>query len=138
MTRSADRSDRDIAGVLRAAGSEPAFEGPLDNLATRIVAAAAPLLAARRQGYRPLMWWDYAAEWSRMLVPAGLTVAAASVMMLWIMRPVRPVGAELAPVRGAAANVTPASRAASSTDVIDRAVEELVGSAAAPSPRRPR
>ena len=138
MKRRVDRSDREIADALRAGSSEPVFRGSLDSLASRIDAAAAPFLALRRQGHRSMMWSDYAAEWSRMLVPAGLTVAAASVMTLWIMRPVSPVAAESAPIHRPAVSTGAGGRTAAPADVVDRAVEELIGSAAAPAPRRRR
>src|SRR5438046_2488816 len=90
--------DRAVADALRTASVDP-YQGSLGDLARRIDAAAVPVLAARRPGeQRPVLWWDFAAAWARTLVPVGLTIAAASVTVLWLMRPVVPVEAQ--PVNG--------------------------------------
>jgi hypothetical protein len=129
------RTDRAIADALRTAAGEP-YEGSLDSLAVRIDVAATPILAARRQGgQRPAAWWDFAAEWARMLVPVGLSIAAASVMLLWIMRPVVPVAAQPVSSRGPSPIVV-AMRGAAAPDLVDRAVEELVSGPAAPAIQR--
>ena len=132
------RTDRAIADALRSVSSEP-YQGSLDDLATRIDSAAAPALAARRQGgQRPVVWWDFAAEWARTLVPVGLTVAAASVTLLWLMRPVAPVAAQSAPLRSSSI-VAAVGRGVPAPELVDRAVEELVSTSGIPSSsRRPR
>ena len=132
------RTDRAIADALRSVSSEP-YQGSLDELAKRIDSAATPILAARRQGgQRPVVWWDFAAEWARTLVPVGLTVAAASVALLWLMRPVAPVAAQSAPARSSSI-VAAVGRGVPAPDLVDRAVEELVSTSGIPSTsRKPR
>lgn len=121
-----DRIDRAIADALRSAAGEP-YEGSLDSLAARIDVAAVPILAARRQGgQRAVAWWDFAAGWARMLVPVGLTIAAASVTLLWLMRPTIPVAAEPLNSRPSSMIVAAVGRGAAAPEVVDRAVEELV------------
>ena len=132
------RTDRAIADALRSVSSEP-YQKSLDELARRIDSAATPILAARRQGgQRPVVWWDFAAEWARTLVPVGLSVAAVSLAVLWLMRPVAPVAAESAPARSSSIAAA-VGRGVPAPDVVDRAVEELVTTSGIPSTaRRPR
>jgi negative regulator of sigma E activity len=132
------RTDRAITDALRSMSSEP-YQRSLDELAKRIDSAAAPLLAARRQGgQRPIVWWDFAAEWARTLVPVGLSVAAVSLTVLWLMRPVAPVAAQSAPRRSSSI-VAAVGRGVPAPDLVDRAVEELVSTSGIPaSPRKPR
>jgi hypothetical protein len=127
------RTDRVIADALRSVPSEP-YQRSLDDLAKRIESAALPILAARRRGgERPVVWWDFAAEWARTLVPVGLTVAAASLALLWLMRPVAPVAAQSAPTRSSSI-VAAAGRGVPAPELVDRAVEELVSTSGIPSP----
>src|SRR2546430_1498486 len=132
------RTDRAIADALRSASGEP-YQGSLDELAKRIDSAAAPVLAARRHGGQgPVVWWDFAAEWARTLVPVGLSVAVVSLTVLWLMRPVTPVAAQSAPGRSSSI-VVAVGRGVPAPDLVDRAVEELVNTSGLPStPRRPR
>jgi hypothetical protein len=137
------RVDRVIASGLRAAAGENSYAGSLDDLAARIDAAAAPLLAARRNGsMRPFAWWDYAADWGRALIPASMIVAAASVGFLWMLR-----SAEAEPVRSMSpivATVRPchdgdqATRDCAPAAVVNQAVEELVSMNDIPARRHPR
>ncbi|MBY0490387.1 MAG: hypothetical protein K2R93_11145 [Gemmatimonadaceae bacterium] len=48
-------------------------------LRTRILAAAAPQLAARRQ---PPSWWDVTSRAGRFLIPASLAAAALALLLL--------------------------------------------------------
>lgn len=132
------RTDRVIADALRSLPSIP-YQGSLDSLAERIDAAALPILAARRQvGQRPLVWWDFAAEWARTLVPVGLTIAAASLTVLWLTRPAAPVAAQSAPNRPSSI-VAAVRHGVPAPELVDRAVEELVSTSGIPSTRgRPR
>ncbi len=127
-------TDRAIADALRSAAGEP-YQGSLVDLARRIDAAAVPIFAARRQGVRPsVMWWDFAAEWARTLVPIGVTVAVACVAVLWLMRPVAPVAAQS--VSGASSTIVVAvRRGAPAPDLVDRAVEELVSTSGIARPK---
>ena len=59
MNRRGNRSDRALSEALKKSGGVPVYEGSLEQLAVRIDAAAAPLLSARRQGLRPIMWWEF-------------------------------------------------------------------------------
>ena len=132
------RTDRAIADALRSVSSEP-YQKSLDELARRIDAAAAPILAARRLGgQRPVVWWDFAAEWARTLVPVGLSVAAVSLAVLWLMRPVAPAAAQ-SPAARSSSIVAAVGRGEAAPDVVDRAVEELVSTSGIPSTsRKPR
>jgi negative regulator of sigma E activity len=131
------RTDRAIADALRSAASEP-YQGSLDELARRIDAAAVPILAARRQSVsRSVVWWDFAAEWARMLVPIGVTIAAACVAVLWLMRPVAPVAAQSVSPRPSTIAVA-VRHGAPAPELVDRAVEELVSMSGAPAARSPR
>jgi hypothetical protein len=137
------RVDRSIADALRAVAHD-AYAGSFDALAARIDAAAAPLLSARRDGStRPMAWWDYAAGWSRALIPASVIVAAASVGFLWLLRtaeaePARQTSAIVAAVRPCLADRQTVSGECASTEVVNRAVEELVSTNDAPVRRPPR
>jgi negative regulator of sigma E activity len=132
------RTDRAIADALRSVSGE-SYQGSLEELAKRIDIAATPILAARRQsGQRPVVWWDFAAEWARTLVPVGLSVAAVSLTVLWLMRPVAPVAAESAPARSSSIAAA-VGRGVPARDLVDRAVEELVSTSGIPSTsRKPR
>jgi hypothetical protein len=128
------RTNRAIADALRSASSKP-YQGSLDELARRIDAAAVAILTARRPGVpRTVVWWEFTAEWARMLVPIGVTVAAACVAVLWLMRPAVPAATQS--VSGTPSMIAMAVRhGAPASDLVDRAVEELVSPSAAPVPR---
>jgi len=131
------RTDRAIADALRSAAGEP-YRGSLDELASRIDAAAVPIFAARRfAGQRAVVWWDFAAEWARPLVPIGVTLAVVSVAVLWLMRPVAPVAAQSVTV--ASSTIAAAVRhGAPAPELVDRAVEELVSTSGIPARARAR
>ena len=75
--------DREMAEVLRR--FEPARAPSPDRsnaLARRIVTKAGPLMNRRRHGVAS--WWEYAAVWSRTLIPVGITTAVvAAASLLW-------------------------------------------------------
>jgi hypothetical protein len=81
-----------------------------------------------RRGARVGNWWDLAAGWAGTLIPLGVTVAVASIALLWLARPmVRP------PLNIAQATVTSptlilgaAGASAPKADLIDLAVNEIV------------
>jgi hypothetical protein len=139
------RVDRAIANAFREAGLVSSeYEGSLERLADRIGVAAAPMLAARRDGSsRQFAWWSYPAEWARALIPVSVAVAAASVGFLWLLRtaeaktPPAP-SAIVAAVRPCAATGRSSQPACTQADAVDRAVEELVTTADVPARRSPR
>jgi hypothetical protein len=105
----ADRQLADALREMRAADRSSARDQHL--LARRIIRHADPLLRTRR---RAVAWWEYAATWSRALVPLGLSAATlAAVGMIWLIPPRQPAGAraessgEHAVLLGAVANRIP-------------------------------
>jgi hypothetical protein len=69
------RGDARIAEALRRVERQ-IVDRPLAPLIQRIVAAAGPILDARRP--KPSAWWEYAAGWARMLIPVGVTIGLAA------------------------------------------------------------
>jgi len=119
MTSRDNRTDRGIARALREL-SRP-YSGNLESLARRIDASAAPLLSAR-VGRPQLAWWDYAAQWGNALIPASVLLSFASIAFLVVVRPPAARSHRAPPAAVAQASVTP-----SAADVVDRAVDDLVG-----------
>jgi hypothetical protein len=72
--------DPSLERALRAASPSDVDEARLSALASRIQRAAEPLLLERR--IVAPAWWNFPASWSRMLIPAGLVIAAASLLLL--------------------------------------------------------
>ncbi|MDE3053822.1 MAG: hypothetical protein KGL38_11300 [Gemmatimonadota bacterium] len=76
--------DPELGAVLRRFDApDPTADEQRRALKRRIEAAAAPLLAERRNG----AWWEFAAVWARTLVPIGLaTAVAAAAFIAWTAR----------------------------------------------------
>jgi hypothetical protein len=125
MKRPDSLPDGRLADALRQLDPEP-YDRSLGLLAARIDAATVPLFAARRLRARSTrLWWEYAAAWATMLIPIGVTVALASVVLLWtnasrvVVDPaVGDPGRIL--VLGAASTSVPRR------EIVDRAVDDLV------------
>jgi hypothetical protein len=128
MKRPPSDLDRRIAGGLRADAAPEYDAARLSTLALRIERAAWPVLDRLRLGDRAGNWWDFAAGWAGTLIPVGVTVAVASIGLLWFARPeVKP------PLIVAEANVTSptlilgaAGASATKAHLIDLAVDEIV------------
>jgi hypothetical protein len=77
--------DPSLERALRAASRTDVDRTRLAYLAARIERAAEPLLQERRVGAPS--WWSFPASWSRMLIPAGIVVATASLLLLLRTQP---------------------------------------------------
>ena len=78
--------DPELARALHRFDSVPEHSlADLHTLTRDIVAGAAPILDAR--GHRTTPWWEYAAAWSRTLIPIGVTTAlVAAGFIIWATR----------------------------------------------------
>jgi hypothetical protein len=113
--------DPELLRALRATRAPAPEPAQLERLAARIDASAAALFATR--GRRQAEWYELAAGWSSTLIPAGLAVALASLLVLWRVRPALPTDAmEVTVLRAATA---PAPR-----DLVEQALNELVAPSA--------
>ena len=125
MKRKQTDLDGRIVDGLRA-DAAPVYDAKrLGALASRIENAARPFLEQRRLGRREGKWWDFAAEWAGMLIPVGVTVAAASIVLLWLARPVVPSSREFADTSPTFA-LSAARVSESESDFVDLAVDEIV------------
>jgi hypothetical protein len=77
--------DPSLERALRIASAQDIDRTRLASLAARIQRAAEPLLHERRVGAPS--WWSFPASWSRMLIPAGIVVATASLLLLLRTQP---------------------------------------------------
>lgn len=124
--------DARMSGAIRAAtGDTPLEREALRALHERIMGAARPQLSQHRNA-RP-SWIDYAAAWSRTIIPIGVAtalVAASCLVWLSVNAPKSPAGTvEHVAMLGAATN------AVSSGDLIDLAISD-VDMPAPPAPDR--
>ncbi len=136
MKRPDSIPDRRIADALRRVDPDP-YDRSVEALAARIDTAAAPLLAARRFRARaPRAWWEYAAGWAKMLIPIGVTVAVASVV-LWV-NAARVTMDTVArdPVRGLMVGAV--GTGVTRREFVDLAVEDIVGAPRSLLPAGPR
>jgi len=125
--------DRRMADAIRAAtGARRSSQADLDALQGRIMTAATPYMDARLS-MRP-SWLDYAAAWSRTIVPVGLaTAVVAASCLVWLTSSARrstPSNVEHVAMLGAATN------SVSSGDLIDLAVSDVEVPLSAPAARR--
>lgn len=125
--------DPRMADAIRAAmPARPASDAELRALHGRIVTAAGPYMASRLS-MRP-NWLDYAAAWSRTIVPVGLATAVlAASCLVWLSTAahrLRPSNVEHVAMLGAATN------SVSSGDLIDLAASDVDVPLSAPAARR--
>jgi hypothetical protein len=123
--------DPRMARAIRAAGGDaPPRPDHMRALHDRITRAARPRLAEQRNGSPS--WLDYAAGWSRTIVPLGVaTAVVAASCLVWLTitpRQQAPGTVEHVAVLAAATN------AAGSGDLIDLAISDVDMPASAPVP----
>jgi hypothetical protein len=141
MRRAQTEMDRRIGEGLRATAAPEYDAGRLGALASRIERAARPLLDELRLGVRVGNWWDFAAGWASTLIPVGVTVAVASIALLWLARP--PVRAPLVIADAGVASPTlilgAVGASAPKANLVDLAVDEIVSpTRVVPSPLKKR
>ncbi|HEU4990322.1 MAG TPA: hypothetical protein VFT41_11105 [Gemmatimonadaceae bacterium] len=82
MKRDDLRPDPELRAMLRRFDAPAADTGAQrDALLRRMLADAEPVLAARRGA--PPAWWEFAATWSRTLIPLGIATAVAAAMVIF-------------------------------------------------------
>lgn len=123
--------DRQLRELLaRFDAPERATPAERRALKHRIEALAMPLLA-RRAGDTPA-WWEFAADWARMLIPLGVVTAlAAAALILWTARNARGP-AMIAPMAAQDSLVGSATR----DRTAQRLLDYIVAPASPPVPQR--
>jgi RNA polymerase sigma-70 factor (ECF subfamily) len=71
--------DAELAALLRSAEAEPGDDPALHR---RIMAAAAPRLAALAHAAPGVRWWEWISAWTRIAIPAVATAALAAALLL--------------------------------------------------------
>lgn len=124
MKNSRPNSERDprmVQAIRAVTGDTPLGRDELNALHGRIMGAARPYLAQSRNA-RP-SWVDYAAAWSRTIIPIGVAtalVAASCLVWLSVNSPRSSAGTvEHVAMLGAATN------AVSSGDLVDLAISDV-------------